>query len=150
MILNLSKAGEKMHNILIKKVWEDVGFIEVKIEAVCDYVSAWQNCYIQDEDLLMFSYKLEEYGSTNEKTYLEFGSKEGNSTPAFSLDIMEPDSYGHVLIEVDMEIDDNDSRKHRCCFYVQTEIGCVERFGTQLRSIINRGEFPEAVLHPYS
>ena len=47
---------------------------------------------------------------------------------------------------VRMEIDDNDSRKHRSVFYVQTELGCVDRFGRQLYQIIN-GELQEASLH---
>ena len=135
-----------MHNIIIKKIWEDEGLIELKVEAICDYARAWQNCYIQNEDYLKLVDKIQIYNVNNEGTYLEFGSKEGNYTPAFSLEIKAPDNFGHVTIEVDLEIDDNDSRKHRSVFYVQTELGCVERFGRQLYQIINN-ELQEASLN---
>lgn len=54
--------------------------------------------------------------------YLEFGNKEGNYTPAFSMNVLPADTSGHVKIEVDLEIVDNDKRSHRCCFYVESEL----------------------------
>lgn len=45
------------------------------------------------------------------------------------------DKLGHINIEVDVEIDDNDSRKHRSCFFVRSELGCIERFGKELGKI---------------
>lgn len=45
------------------------------------------------------------------------------------------DSFGHVKIEVDIEIDDNDSRSHRCCFYVNSELGLVGQLGNALKEL---------------
>jgi len=45
------------------------------------------------------------------------------------MELLPADSSGHVKIEVDVEIDDNDTRSHRCCFYVNTELGQVEQLG---------------------
>lgn len=39
---------------------------------------------------------------------------------------------GHVIIEVDLEISDNSTRDHRCCFYVEGELGMIERLGHEL------------------
>ena len=50
------------------------------------------------------------------------------------------DNHGHVKIEVDMEIADNDRRAHRCCFYVSCELGQIERFGQSLVSLISEDE----------
>ena len=55
---------------------------------------------------------------------------------AFSLNILPCDNYGHVKIEVDIEIMDNDTRAHRCCFYVSCELGQLEKFGQSLISLI--------------
>lgn len=54
---------------------------------------------------------------------MEFGKKEGNYTPAFSMCMSPADMSGHVKIEVDIEIADHDTRSHRCCFYVKSELG---------------------------
>lgn len=69
----------------------------------------------------------------NEPCYLEFGKKEGNYPPAFSMCLIPADNSGHVKIEVDMEIADNDTRAHRCCFYVNSELGLVEQLGKSLK-----------------
>lgn len=52
---------------------------------------------------------------------MEFGKKEGNYTPAFSMCMLPADISEHVKIEVDIEIADNDVRSHRRCFYVKSD-----------------------------
>jgi len=34
---------------------------------------------------------------------------------------------GYIKVEVDVEIDDNFERKHRCKFYVYSELGLIEQ-----------------------
>lgn len=84
----------------------------------------------------------------HQNCYMEFGKKEGNYTPAFSMDIIEISTSGYVKIEVDMEIADNDSRKHRCCFYVKSELGLLEKFGKELKGLIE-GSIGEQVILNY-
>lgn len=126
-----------MDNIIFEKIWQDDSLIELKISANAEFVSAYQSCYIQDK-------KLEEIVETicnfvenySEACYLEFGKKEGNYTPAFSMCMLPADISGHVKIEVDIEIADNDTRSHRCCFYVKSELGLIERLGMALKKLI--------------
>lgn len=137
-----------MDNIIFKKIWQDDNLIELKISANSEFASAYQSCYIQDK-------KLEEIAGTicnfienyNEACYLEFGKKEGNYTPAFSMCILPADISGHVKIEVDIEIADNDTRLHRCCFYVKSELGLIERFGMALKKLIIEPDGCEVSLH---
>ena len=56
------------------------------------------------------------------------------------INILPSDNHGHVKIEVDIEIADNDRRAHRCCFYVSCELGQIERFGQSLVSLISEDE----------
>ena len=63
---------------------------------------------------------------------MEFGKKKGDFTPAFSLRFLPTDNSGHVEIEIDMEIDDNPDRKHRCKFYIYSELALIEQFGRSL------------------
>ena len=126
-----------MDNIIFEKICQDDSLIELKISANSEFVSAYQSCYIQDK-------KLEEIAETickfienyNETCYLEFGKKEGNYTPAFSMCLLPADISGHIKIEVDIEIEDNDTRSHRCCFYVKSELGLIERLGMSLKKLI--------------
>lgn len=125
-----------MDNIIFKKIWQDDNLIELKISANSDFVSAFQSCYIQDKKLEEIAEKIYNFaGNYNESCYVEFGKKDGNYTPAFSMFILPADMSGHVKIEVDIEIADNDTRSHRCCFYVNSELGLVEQLGMNLRQL---------------
>lgn len=64
------------------------------------------------------------------------GEKVGGYTPYLSLRFSCRDKLGHITIEVYMEIDDGGSPdKHNCCFYVDTEIGLLQKFGKDLERI---------------
>ena len=62
--------------------------------------------------------------------------------------ILPMNKNGHVTIEVDLEIDDNISRNHRCSFFINSELGCVERFGKRLNDFIFKGVGAEIVMTP--
>lgn len=130
-----------MDNITFETIWKDSNIIELKVMANSEYIDVFQNCYVEDVILENAADKIHNYITyCNEECYLQFGNKIGNYTPAFSLNILPCDNYGHVKIEVDIEIADNDRRAHRCCFYVACELGQLERFGKSLKSLITDDE----------
>lgn len=136
-----------MDNIIMKKIWQDGDLIELKISASSEYVSAYQTCYIQEVKLEAIAEKISQYTfNYNDTYYMEFGNKQGNYTPAFSMCILPADMSGHVKIEVDIEIDDNDTRCHRCCFYVQSELGLIEKLGASLKYLAKEPIGYEATL----
>lgn len=127
-----------MDNLKFKKIWKDESLLELKISANCEFVSAYQNCYIEDIALREISKKIYSYISNHNSTYyFEFGKRDNNYTPAFCMSILAADTFGHVKIEVDIEIFDNDNHLHRCCFYVNTELGSIERLSDSLIKLIN-------------
>ncbi|EIS4901707.1 hypothetical protein L0903_001102 [Listeria innocua] len=122
-----------MNNLRISKYWEDNNLLEIKVSAESEFVKIHQLCYVQDAYLKGIGEKIIAYSlDYNEGCYVEFGQKEGNFTPAFSLDFLKADAFGHVKIELDMEIADNPDRAHRCSFYINSEIGLIEQFGKNL------------------
>ena len=125
-----------MDNLIIEKVWQDGNLYELKIEGVSQYVNVFQTCYIQDTKIAdagkMIAAFLE---NPQDNCYVEFGIKEGNYTPAFSMDIFPPELSGKIKIEVDFEIADNDSRSHRCKFFISSELGAVERFAKGMEGL---------------
>lgn len=136
-----------MDNIIFKKIWQDDSLIELKISAESKFVSAYQSCYVQDKKLEEIAVKICNFvGNYNEACYLEFGNKEGNYTPAFSMCILPADISGHIKIEVDIEVADNDTRSHRCCFYVNSELGLIERLGMALKNLITEQDECEVSL----
>lgn len=124
-----------MDNLILKKIWQDEDLLELNIIGMCDYVKAHQDCYISKKDLEKLANEIKKINDTSEKIYLEFGKKDGDYTPAFSLLIMPKNKNGHIKIEVDMEINDIETRTHRCMFFVNTELGMLERFGEKLKRI---------------
>lgn len=130
-----------MDNIIFERLWKDSNIIELKVMAGSEYINVFQSCYVEDVLLENAADKINNYiENPDEVCYLEFGNKTGYYTPAFSLSILPSDNHGHVKIEVDMEIADNDRRAHRCCFYVSCELGQIERFGQSLVSLISEDE----------
>ena len=138
-----------MDNLRFSIIWMDSNLVELKIDACSQYVSVFQHCYVSADDLPVFSKRIIDYIS-NPRTecYLEFGKKSGNYTPAFSMLILPMNKTGHVTIEVDFEIYDNPLRNHRCSFYINSELGCVERFGKNLEGFFFRGVGAVLVLNP--
>lgn len=137
-----------MDNLIFKKIWEDEGLIELEISAASEFASAYQNCYIQQDELGKISEKICNFiYHFDTACYLEFGKKEGNYTPAFSMCIMPADMSGHVNIEVDIEIADNDTRSHRCCFFVRSELGTLEQLGLKLKKMEIDPKSSEASLY---
>lgn len=126
-----------MDNIFFEKEYHEDNLIELKIVGTSKYVTANQSCYIQDTDLVEISNKILEFSKTKVlKCYIEFGNKQGEFTPAFSMELERINKHGHIRIEVDIEIDDNESRKHRCRFYIQSELGAVDKLGNALKEIV--------------
>jgi len=125
-----------VHNIIFEKIWEDDTMIEIKITAISKFSTSYQTCYVNEDEINQMTDKIKLYikDDTN-NVYIEFGEKEGNYTPAFSMELMKSDSRGHMKIEVDIEIDDIDDRSHRCKYFVESELGAVERFGQQLSTM---------------
>ncbi|MBN1045279.1 MULTISPECIES: hypothetical protein [unclassified Clostridium] len=126
-----------MNNIIFEKVWQDSELIELKITAKSEFVTAYQNCYVQNDNLEEISEKICRYSQLyNEDCYVEFGKKRGDYTPAFSMKIMKPNTSGHLKIEVDVEIDDINNRSHRCCYYVESELGAIDKLGVKIKKLI--------------
>ena len=126
-----------MDNILVKKIYEDNEIIEIEVVANNDYVVIRQSSYVSEEMLDDISKKIINYSkSLANNCYIEIGNKDGKCAPAFSIEFMKPDVRGHILIEMDMEICDNDDRRHRCKFYVKSELGLVGSFAVNLMSLI--------------
>lgn len=127
-----------MDNIIFKKIWQDGNLLELKIFANSEFATAYQNCYIEDKALREISDKIFGYIENYKITcYLEFGKKEGDYTPAFSMSILPSDTFGHVKIEVDIEIADNDTRSHRCSFFINSELGLIEQLGKSLKKLVS-------------
>lgn len=138
MILNTSRRSIEMvnNNMIFEKIWQDKDLIELRITAISKYVNAYQNCYVENNFLKGVPEIISNYiKNYDEECYIEFGKKEGNFTPAFSMKFLPADIHGYVKIEVDLEIADNETRAHRCCFYVDSELGLIERMGKSLSEL---------------
>lgn len=122
-----------MGNLIFEKIWEDIHALEFKIEAKNQYATVWQTCYTDESELKENIDSLLQFIDSEQKyCYVEFGCKTDNSTPAFSIEASFADRSGHILLELDMEIDDNSERKHRCQLYIKTDMTSLEQFCKQL------------------
>ena len=126
-----------MDNIIIEKKWSDEGIIEIKIYAETEFINVWQECYVSESCWENNAVHIIEYIKNPEgECYVVYGNKYGNFTPAFSMNFSSMDVRGHIKIEMDIEINDNNMRAHRCSFYVVTEMGLLENFAQKMYKLL--------------
>lgn len=123
-----------MDKLYFNRIWEDQDFFELEIRAETQIICSSVKTYITNVAIDELSKVLELFLVQNEGlAFWENGKKGNNSTPYVSLSIGRKDKYGHILLEIYMEIDDGgDLSKHNCCFYIETEVGLLEDFQKSL------------------
>lgn len=116
-------------NLIFSRNWEDTSMVELKVEAQNEYVHIWQTCYTQSEFLAEQASRIKHFMSeATLSLMIVFGQLEGNATPSFSMKLIKVDQSGHLQVELNMENEDDDQRRHRCQLYVATEVGQVLDF----------------------
>jgi len=126
-----------MDNIIIEKEWHDEDLIEIKIVINSKFVNVYQECYISESDWQKNMEHIFQYiTEPHKECYVEYGNKIGNYTPAFSMLLLPIDINGHVKIEMDIEIADDNTRTHRCLLYVNSEIGLLEQLAYKMQELV--------------
>lgn len=127
------------NNTIFEKIWEDVYMAEYEITCTAKLIFIKQFVYIQSDDMKMIADRISDFIKYPRKSqYIQIGEKTGRYNSAFSMEFISADNRGHVLVEFDLEIDDNEERKHRASFYVKSELGLVERFGKRLLALASK------------
>ena len=126
-----------MDNITLERVWEDAEIFQIEVLAESAWVKASVRSYTDVSSLKELSSKI--FNLTNMKIsefIWENGKKGVGFTPYVSFACRHKDKKGHIQIEVYMEIDDGGSyEKHNCCFYIDTELGLLNKFGESLLNL---------------
>lgn len=120
--------------ILIEKIWQDVFCYQVKITCASSHVVATNDIYVSDDSIDTLFNGLNDFNKNeiNEFFWIS-GEKGDDSTACISFNFIHKDKLGHILIEVYMEVDDGGSySSHNCCFYINTEMGLLEKFCKKL------------------
>lgn len=116
------------------KIWQDEFFFQIKITCSSKVITVSNEIYSSNQYIDDLYNKLKIF--LNEKVteiLWENGTRGNHSTACVSLRFLHKDKLGHILIEVFMELDDGgDYSSHNCCFYLNTEIGLLERFCEKL------------------
>lgn len=136
-----------MENIIFEKYMHDFDLIGLNVFVESTYVNIKQYCYVDRFQLEEASDKLMEFINNPRKCYIEFGNKTGDCTPAFSMEIEQSDSLGHVRIELDLEVDDNTERKHRCQLYIYSNMGEIEQFGEKIKDLVTSDIYTKISLY---
>ena len=123
--------------IKIEKIWQDDDFFEVEIICSSEIITASTRVYITEESIDSLSSQIKKFFSGIIGTcFWENGEKGDGTTTYISLEISKKDKFGHILIEVYMELNDGgDFSKHNCCFYIETELGLLDRFNSNLATL---------------
>ena len=126
------------NNIIMEKIWQEYNLIGMRITATSKYAKATQDCYVQETELNEIGEKMIAFAeSYTDEQHMIFGERMTANTPGTGMKLLPADKCGRVQIEVDIEIDDNDKRVHKCCFFVWGELGLIENMGKQLKMLIS-------------
>lgn len=135
-----------MENIKITKLYSDLNCIELRIYIQSEFVTAFQTCYVEDIVLKDASNRILNFINGKLPTcQLVFGHLGGNYTPSLEM-VLTQDKKGHVLFDVTIELNDDAKPKHQCCFYLNSEIGLLEKFAKALNYLVDAPENTEISL----
>jgi len=124
---------------MIRKIWQDEieDLFTIQMVACSNVIWAQASSYSQNIMIDELLSKLEGFinGKVDEVLW-ENGKKGGVAnfwSSYLSLKFFHKNKLGHVRAEVYMELDDGgEFSEHNCCFYVETELGLLEKFYKKL------------------
>ena len=118
-------------NIRMEIIWQGDDYFEISLTCCNKMISATTNIYVTDEIINDLELSINQLvRNTKEMAIWKVGERGNDSIPCVELKFFQHDLHGRILIECFMEIDDGGSfDKHNCCFYVNTELGLLQRFG---------------------
>lgn len=116
--------------IEIEKLWFDDELAQLSVVCSSSVITASTKIYVNDALVDELIYQTERFLSGKAKESEWANEERGDHTPpCVSFRFCSHDMLGHILVEVYMELDDGgEYNSHNCCFYIQTEIGQLERF----------------------
>ncbi|MCL2842472.1 MAG: hypothetical protein FWE28_03260 [Oscillospiraceae bacterium] len=124
-------------DIVFKKIWQDEteDLFELQMIASSRLIYARSSAYAGSATIDELVNGLDRFISGKTDTFLwEHGSRGGVAGfGLLSLKFFPKNKWGHILVEVYMELDDGGTPgEHNCCFYVETELGLLEKFCKRL------------------
>lgn len=128
-----------MDKISIQKIWSDADFFEIEVYAQSELICSKVNSYTTAAAINELALHLISFPENSHDKYIwKNGIKGDESTPFISLEFWCKDELGHIVVEVYMEIDDGAPySRHNCCYFINTEVGLLNRFGNGLLSLNN-------------
>jgi hypothetical protein len=135
---HLTNRRDVLDNLLFERIWQDKDFFELRITASSRVAKATVDCYAIDEDILDLSKGLSVFPKTvDDELFWSLSEKGEKYTPYFSMRVFCKDKYGHIRIEVYLEIcDGGPLESHNTCFYIDTEAGLLNKFGEKVKCLI--------------
>lgn len=123
--------------IEFERIWQDNDFFEMKITCSSDYITATTNIYTTNQSINNLINGLCTFIHGKIDTCFWKNGEKGDDTTAYvSMEFIKKDSFGHIQIEIYMELNDGGSpSKHHCCFFVNTELGLLEKFQKDFHKI---------------
>lgn len=116
--------------IEIQKLWYDNELAQLAIVCSSPIITAATKIYVTEALIDDLIHQIRQFLSGRVvESYWANEEKGDYSTPCVSLHFLPKDKLGHILIEVYMELDDGGNYSdHNCCFFLNTEIGLLEKF----------------------
>lgn len=127
------------NELVMTRVWQDIEFFQMEIECKTELIAVRGRVYTADYLIDDLCDKIETFllGKAS-TTYWENGTRGDDTTPYISFRFFHKDEFGHMLIEVFMEIDDGGTlATHNCCFFINTEMGLLYQFKQNLLKLKN-------------
>ena len=144
-----------MDNIIIKKIWNDVGSIdsdsnflfEIKLTFINENLIISDKYYMCNNNATKISQAIRKVIEKQKAQIIDFTSKKEDIITGFLLKILPPDAHGHILVFVEMGIGNDCKKEHYSKFIVETELGLLEQFGNKIEKMAELGLDEEIALN---
>ena len=123
--------------IEMRRLWNDDTLSLLEVICASEIITMKTEVYVTDALIDELVHQIKQFLNKQIMESCWSNGRKGNgSTACLSLHFFHKDTLGHILIEVFAELDDGgDYNRHNCCFYINTEMGLLERFCIRLQQL---------------
>lgn len=125
-----------MDNLSFEKIWEDLDFYEIKVEANNDDVKVHTRLFVNKSDIVLLSgYIKNIVNLPNDSFYWEIGDTDLSVESFLSIKKIKNDQFGHFWLEINIGFQNDCNIDYYCKFPILTELGLLLSFSEKILSL---------------
>ncbi len=124
-----------MDDIIVTKIWSDTDFFEADIKFISEYAVITQSYYLQEFQIDNIITKLRSLCNfSTSEIDIKLGEYDDKNMSSLFMHVS-TDKKGYIKFDITVSIIDGSDPIHKCSFYINSEIGLIDKFIFKLKKL---------------